>query len=178
MVVCLPILYLLWLLNVNSLVSTYHKYSYWLQLRIIFIPEMCNKNSKFHKMKGRKWLYAIGAVLFLGVYLSAGAAVFMQWEKWTFFDGFYFSFITMTTVGLGDLVPGEYLMLLCTVYILIGLALTSTIIELVRRQYIRSWEKLQQLKFGSFADSLKRLGESHGAIDVNDLRSILSVVSI
>ena len=146
-------------------------------LKIHFFLEMCNKDSKFRKMKGRKWLYAIGAVLFLGVYLSAGAAVFKQSEKWTFFDGFYFSFITMTTIGLGDLVPGEYLMLLCTVYILIGLALTSTIIELVRRQYIRSWEKLQQMKFGSFADSLKRLGESHGAIDVNDLRSILSVVS-
>lgn len=130
-------------------------------------------------MKGRKWLYVIGALLFLGIYLSAGAAVFMQWneEEWSFFDGFYFSFITMTTIGLGDLVPGEYLMLLCTVYILIGLALTSTIIELVRRQYIRSWQKLQQLKLGSFAESLKRLGESHGAIDVNDLKSILSVVS-
>lgn len=68
-------------------------------------------------------------------------------------------------------------MLLCTLYILIGLALTSTIIELVRRQYVRSWQKLQQLKLGSFADSLRRLGEAHGAIDVNDLRSILSVVS-
>lgn len=138
---------------------------------------MCNKDSKFRKMRGRKWLYAIGALIFLGIYLSAGAAVFMELEYWSFFNSFYFSFITMTTIGLGDLVPGEYLMLLCTVYILIGLALTSTIIELVRRQYIRSWQKLQQLKLGSFADSLKRLGESHGAIDVNDLRSILSVVS-
>lgn len=34
-------------------------------------------------------------------------------------------------------------MLLCTLYILIGLALTSTIIELVRRQYATSWAKLQ-----------------------------------
>lgn len=129
------------------------------------------------KMKGRKWLYAIGALVFLGIYLSAGAAVFERWEKWSFFDGFYFAFITMTTIGLGDLVPGEYLMLLCTVYILIGLALTSTIIELVRRQYVRSWQKLQQLKLGSFADSLRLLGSNHGAIDVNDLRSILSMVS-
>lgn len=128
------------------------------------------------KMKGRKWLYAIGALVFLGIYLSAGAAVFERWEKWSFFDGFYFAFITMTTIGLGDLVPGEYLMLLCTVYILIGLALTSTIIELVRRQYVRSWQKLQQLKLGSFADSLRLLGSNHGAIDVNDLRSILSMV--
>lgn len=139
---------------------------------------MCNKDSKIRKFKGRKWLYALGAVIFLGFYLSAGAAVFHQWEDgWSFFDGFYFSFITMTTVGFGDLVPGDYLMLLCTIYILFGLALTSTIIELVRRQYVQSWQKLQQMRLGSFADSLKRLGEAHGAIDVNDLRSILSVVN-
>lgn len=83
----------------------------------------------------------------------------------------------MTTIGFGDLVPGDFLMLLCTLYILIGLALTSTIIELVRRQYVQSWQKLQQLKLGSFAESLRQLG-AHGAIDVNDLRSILSVVSL
>ncbi len=128
-------------------------------------------------MRGRKLLYAFGALLFLGIYLSVGAAIFHRTEKWSFFDGFYFSFITVTSIGLGDLVPGEFLMLLCTVYILIGLALTSTIIELVRRQYVRSWQKLQQLKLGSFADSLRLLGASHGAIDVNDLKSILSVVS-
>lgn len=122
-------------------------------------------------------MYAIGALVFLGFYLSAGATVFHIYETdWTFFEGFYFSFITMTTIGFGDLVPGDFLMLLCTLYILIGLALTSTIIELVRRQYVQSWQKLQQLKLGSFADSLRQLG-AHGAIDVNDLRSILSVVS-
>lgn len=140
---------------------------------------MCNKDSAFRNFKGRKWLYAFGAVAFLGVYLSAGAAVFDEFEEdWGFFDGFYFCFITVTTVGFGDLVPGEYLMLICTLYILIGLSLTSTIIELVRRQYVQSWQKLQQLKLGSFADSLKRLGEAHGSIDINDLRSILSVVSV
>lgn len=40
-------------------------------------------------------------------------------------------------------------MLLCTLYILIGLALTSTIIELVRRQYATSWAKLQ-VNFNQF----------------------------
>lgn len=58
--------------------------------------------------------------------------------------------------------------------------MTSTIIELVRRQYVQSWQKLQQLRLGSFADHLRRLGESHGG-DVNtfqnDLRSLLTVVS-
>lgn len=130
-------------------------------------------------MKGRKFLYVLSALVFLAVYLSAGAAVFDEWEDgWTFFDGFYFAFITVTTVGFGDLVPGDYLMLLCTLYILIGLALTSTIIELVRREYVRSWQKMQQLRLGRFADSLKKLGESHTQMDVNDIRHILAIVSM
>lgn len=143
-----------------------------------FFQEMCNKDSKIRKFKGRKWLYALGAVAFLGLYLSAGAAIFYTWEDgWSFFEGFYFSFITVTTVGFGDLVPGDFLMLVCTIYILFGLALTSTIIELVRRQYVQSWQKLQEMKFGSFAESLRRLGEVPGGLDANDLKSIFSVVS-
>lgn len=53
--------------------------------------------------------YALSAVCFLFVYLAAGAAIFVLWEEeWSFFDGFYFCFITMTTIGFGDLVPSKY----------------------------------------------------------------------
>ncbi|ETN64032.1 hypothetical protein AND_004228 [Anopheles darlingi] len=98
------------------------------------------------KMKtDKKWLYAVGSVGFLLVYLAAGTGLLLLWEEdWSFFDGYYFCFITMTTIGFGDLVPSKpNYMLLCTLYILVGLALTSTIIELVRRQYAQSWQKLQ-----------------------------------
>jgi hypothetical protein len=37
-------------------------------------------------------------------------------------------------------------LLVCNFYILIGLAFTSTIIELVRRQYAESWRKMQELR--------------------------------
>ena len=37
-------------------------------------------------------------------------------------------------------------MFLCMVYVLVGLSVTSTIIELVRRQYAESWQKMQELR--------------------------------
>ncbi|KAF5302925.1 hypothetical protein FQA39_LY02105 [Lamprigera yunnana] len=127
--------------------------------------------------------YAVGAVGFLFMYLAAGAGFFVIWEEdWTFFDGFYFCFITMTTIGFGDLVPKKpKYMLLCTIYILIGLALTSTIIELVRRQYLQSWKQLQAMS-GPLADSLRRMADSAPGIDVsafqNDLKKVLTVVTM
>jgi hypothetical protein len=37
-------------------------------------------------------------------------------------------------------------MMICMIYILVGMAFTSTIIELVRRQYAESWRKMQELR--------------------------------
>lgn len=40
-------------------------------------------------------------------FFVAPAAVFSSLEKsWSFFDGIYFSFISLCTIGLGDFVPG------------------------------------------------------------------------
>ncbi|CAG4941063.1 unnamed protein product [Colias eurytheme] len=145
------------------------------------MPKWCNRVSEANPA-GQRSLYAFWAVGFLFVYLSAGAGLFKMWEDdWTFYDGFYFCFITMTTIGFGDLVPKRpKYMLLCTLYILIGLALTSTIIELVRRQYARSWQQLRALS-GPLADTLRRLGDAGRGVDVSalhDLRKVLTVVTM
>ena len=36
--------------------------------------------------------------------LIVGACVFSKYEKWSFFDSFYYGFITLTTIGFGDYV--------------------------------------------------------------------------
>merc|ERR1719245_972610 len=99
------------------------------------------------------------ALASLVIFLSAGSFLFTENEEWTFFEAFYFCFITMTTIGFGDIVPADFnfngareipektaYMLICMIYILVGLAFTSTIIELVRRQYAESWRKMQELR--------------------------------
>ena len=53
------------------------------------------------------FLTAFLSLLFLFIFLSFGAGLFTLYEDWSFLDAFYFCFITMTTIGFGDLVPGE-----------------------------------------------------------------------
>eukprot|EP00093_Oithona_nana_P012635 12635.XXX_680196_691581_1 [CDS] Oithona nana genome sequencing. len=82
-------------------------------------------------------------VIILFGYITVGAIIFSQWEGWPFLDGFYFSFITLTTIGFGDFVPGEKLLkaspddgnaqlMLAVLYLLMGMALLSMSIQLMQ----------------------------------------------
>ena len=41
------------------------------------------------------------------LYLLLGAQIFSSWEGWTYVGSVYFSFVTLATIGFGDLVPGN-----------------------------------------------------------------------
>uniref|UniRef100_A0A183AK10 TWiK family of potassium channels protein 7 n=1 Tax=Echinostoma caproni TaxID=27848 RepID=A0A183AK10_9TREM len=73
-------------------------------------------------------------LVFFTVYLLIGAAVYAyvsgpRLTKWNTIDKVYFAFITITTVGFGDLVPGSdaFFALLSLIYMLLGLALTGIV---------------------------------------------------
>ena len=47
------------------------------------------------------------SIMVMMSYICGGAILFGEWEGWPFLDGFYFCFITLTTIGFGDMVPGD-----------------------------------------------------------------------
>ncbi|KAG5672573.1 hypothetical protein PVAND_002690 [Polypedilum vanderplanki] len=74
------------------------------------------------------------------IIILTGAAVFSKYENWSYFDSFYYCFVTLTTIGFGDYValqndralqnnPGY--VALSLVFILFGLAVVAASINLL-----------------------------------------------
>ena len=86
-------------------------------------------------------LFLVTMVLFSALIILP-AFLFKQMEpQWTFLDSFYYCFITITTVGLGDYVPGQngltenrtWYLISIVVYMYFGLCLMMLWIALVLR---------------------------------------------
>ena len=62
------------------------------------------------KCKNRKLSVPVYVCLIIiAGYLFAGALLFATWEGWDWLTGYYFCFVTLSTVGFGDIVPGTEL---------------------------------------------------------------------
>nr|XP_016930491.1 uncharacterized protein LOC108010163 isoform X1 [Drosophila suzukii] len=74
------------------------------------------------------------ATLLLISYILLGAFGFKLMEPgWQYLDCFYYVFISMSTIGFGDLVPGNpFLVMVSMIYLIFGLALTSMFINVVQ----------------------------------------------
>ena len=66
------------------------------------------------------------------LYTLLGAFIYTQWEDWTYFEAFYFTFISLSTIGFGDVVPEHPKNFMATgVYLLFGLALIAMVVNVV-----------------------------------------------
>jgi hypothetical protein len=54
------------------------------------------------------------AIVILLIYIFVGAVIYWMWETWSFFESFYFVFISMSTIGFGDFVPQVCLVIVTT----------------------------------------------------------------
>ncbi|XP_057371855.1 TWiK family of potassium channels protein 7-like [Daphnia carinata] len=105
-----------------------------------------------NKSGGGQQRVPVSVVLaFLVGYICIGAAVFSAWEEWSYLDGAYFSFITLSTIGFGDLVPGSKVLeqgqtklVACIVYLVVGLAMIAMSFNLVQEEVVYNFQKLGQ----------------------------------
>ena len=70
--------------------------------------------------------------------LGMGTVVYHILEDWTWVDSFYFSTVTLTTVGFGDLSPSTDISKLFTVfYILSGVSLIGALLNEFMKRHAR-----------------------------------------
>ena len=102
-------------------------------------------------------------LIFAFLYICFLAGLLAAWEsQWNYFEAFYFSFITLTTIGFGDLVPQHQKNLLaCTFFILLGMAIMSMCIALAQEMIIQKVAWLSK-KIGVAFASHKHRPEADG----------------
>uniref|UniRef100_A0A0N5AK40 Ion_trans_2 domain-containing protein n=1 Tax=Syphacia muris TaxID=451379 RepID=A0A0N5AK40_9BILA len=106
-------------------------------------------------------------VIMIG-YTAGGAFLMKLWENWEFMDSFYFCFVTVTTIGFGDIVPQNVDLFPATLaYIIFGLIITTMCIDLVGSAYIHDihfYGRTIGKRFMTIGGKVVHLGEVFGYI--------------
>ena len=76
--------------------------------------------------------------LVAGALLLTGTIFYWRTEDWTIVESLYFSVVTLTTVGYGDLHPTSAgTQIFTIIYILTGLGVLVALLSSVAQQYLR-----------------------------------------
>lgn len=101
-------------------------------------------------MKYRFKLNVFIALSTLLTWIGVGTVVFHLLEPWSLIESFYFSVVTISTVGFGDLVPSSDITRLFTaIYILIGVSIGVASLGVIGAEVLDHREKQQLLKNNS-----------------------------
>ncbi|XP_071376328.1 potassium channel subfamily K member 1b [Centroberyx affinis] len=111
------------------------------------------------------------AMLAISCFFLIPAAIFSALEEnWNFLESFYFCFISLSTIGLGDYVPGESFnqkfrelyKVGITVYLILGLIVMLVVLEtLCELQQLKQLRKMFYLKKEKPQDRLAILEHDH-----------------
>lgn len=108
----------------------------------------------------------LGAML---CYIVAGAFTLHKLDGWSFVDASYFCFMSLSTIGFGDMVPGSYprqslyesrnvTIWFCSFYIMSGMALTAMCFNILHDEIVHRLshqsEKQEPVKASPSVDEL------------------------
>lgn len=100
-------------------------------------------------------------LVIIAAYIFIGAVLFAAWNDWSWITGAYFSFVTLSTIGFGDLVPGwsevgttigKVKLAISAFYIILGLAVLSMSFNLMMEEMIAKFRWLGK-KLGIIDDA-------------------------
>lgn len=84
----------------------------------------------------------IAAIITIFILLGIGTLVYHHLEQWTYIESFYFSVVSVTTIGYGDLHPTtDTSRLFTAIYLLVGVATVITALGIIGSAYIESREQ-------------------------------------
>lgn len=101
------------------------------------------------------------SLMLIASYIFGGATLFAMWEGWDYLVGSYFCFITLSTVGFGDFVPGagqysfsnQQKLIICAFYLIFGLSLIAMCFELMQEE-VRAKFRWLGMKLGIIENQL------------------------
>lgn len=115
-------------------------------------------------------------------YLFLGTVLFRLWEGWDSLTAAYYCFITIATIGFGDVVPSvtnpgeQYVLLGTALYMLFGMATLSMCFTLVQDQMAAKFRLFGE-KFGIFVRNLKN-GDQGEQDPLSDKQRTLSLAAV
>ncbi|CAH0549597.1 unnamed protein product [Brassicogethes aeneus] len=110
------------------------------------IDSLSNDNESKTSMHGWSILAPILlCLIMMFIYICIGTFVLYKLENWSLLDGFYFCFMSLTTIGFGDMISGNEPFLMnesnttiwfCSIYIMSGMALTAMCFNVVHDEIV------------------------------------------
>jgi len=102
-------------------------------------------------------VYSILVLVFLA---SVGTILYRILEGWSFVDSFYFTVMTITTVGFGDLVPTHNASKIITaIYSLVSIPMVIFIFGIIIGKYFEARISGIESKLGKVASEEKEIEE-------------------